>query len=76
MSQSLDTQAAFVLHLRVEGRSREVPLAALDLSPESTDAQIKQAAAGYLNRPVADLSDYVVVRHKAAIVVRPEAVYG
>jgi hypothetical protein len=65
-----------VLHLRFAGRSSEVPLAALRLSMSSSDLQIKQAAARYLDQPLAALDDYLVVRHERAIVARPEAIYG
>jgi hypothetical protein len=65
-----------VLHLRFAGRSAEVPLAALRLSMTSSDQQIKQAAARFLDQPPSALDSYVIVRHDRAIVARPEAIYG
>jgi hypothetical protein len=71
----LDTGDA-VVHVRFEGRSVEVPLASLELSREATDAEIKRALTALLDRPMDFFDEYVVVRYPAAIVVRPEAVYG
>jgi hypothetical protein len=76
MSQITQGQTPDVLHLRFNGRSDELSLQALGLSPQSDDDQIKQALATYLERPLRELDRYVVARHRAAIVVRPEAIYG
>jgi len=65
-----------MLHLRFEGRSTEVPLAALDLGLQDSDAQIKRAVAAHLGCDVRALHHYVIVRHHGSIVVRPEAIYG
>ncbi len=65
-----------VVHVRLDGRSEEVPLAALDLPLGADDAQVKEAVARYLQRAGHDLERHVVVRPNSAIIVRPEAVYG
>ena len=64
------------LHVRFDGRSEEMPCAALDLAPHATDAEIKRSLEGRFDRPSGYFGRHVVVRHGDAIVVRPEAVYG
>ena len=76
MIDTIRDQTAHVLHFRFEGRSAEMPLESVGLNLQSTDEQIKQALATHLDRSVCALHGYVVVRHRAAIVVRPEAIYG
>jgi hypothetical protein len=76
MIQTTDGLNPDVLHVRFAGRSDELSLQALGVNVGSSDDQIKLALAKHLARPVQDLETYVVVRHRAAIVVRPEAVYG
>ena len=68
--------AATVVHVRIDGRSEEVPLAALDLPLGADDTQVKAAVRRYLRRSDQDLERHVVVRTSNAIIVRPEAVYG
>ncbi|MBX9668700.1 MAG: hypothetical protein K2X93_13825 [Candidatus Obscuribacterales bacterium] len=66
-----------ILHLRFEGRSREIALDILDVGPASTDERIAQAVASYLDVSVAKLRGYVVERHdNGNITMRPEAVFG
>ena len=76
MTQLVRENSIRTLHVRFEGRSEEISFAALDLNPQATDGQIKQAAASYFDRPAGYFDSYVVVRHKDATVLRPEAVYG
>lgn len=76
VTQSVRNTMQQMLHVRLDGQSAELPLAALDLSPEAADQQIKQAVARHFGRPATALGHYVVVRHTGAIVVRPEAIYG
>lgn len=65
-----------IVHVRYNGRSDELQLAALDLPGNANDAQIKQAVANYLDLALHALDHYVVVRTSSAIIVRPEAIYG
>jgi hypothetical protein len=66
-----------VVHIRFEGRSRDIPLGSLDLGPHASDGEIKQVLARYLEVPVEKLRDYVVDRHATGnLTVRPEAVFG
>jgi hypothetical protein len=72
-----ETRHAAVLHVRFEGTSRDLPLAALDVGPQSSDAAVKCALAQHLEVPVARLQPYVVDRHETGnLTVRPEAVFG
>ena len=76
MTQLVQDTNQQMLHLRFNGRSDELSLAALGLTPEATDEQIRAALAAHLDCSPAALADHVIVRHQTAIVVRPEAIYG
>ena len=66
-----------VLHIRFEGRSFDIPLADLDVGTMSSDADVKNSLAAYLNVPVEKFRDYTVDRHDTGnLTVRPEAVFG
>ena len=66
-----------VLHIRFEGRSFDIPLSDLDVGALSSDTQIKQALAQYLDVPEHKFRHYVVDRHETGnLTVRPEAVFG
>jgi hypothetical protein len=65
------------VHVRFEGHSQDVPLRALDLSPQADDAAVRRALAAHLQISPARLRDYVIDRHPSGnLTVRPEAVYG
>jgi hypothetical protein len=64
------------VHVRVNGRSDEIALAALSLQADATDVQIKVAVARHLDLPATALAGHVIVRTSQAIIVRPEAIYG
>jgi hypothetical protein len=64
------------VHVRVDGRSKEIPLAQLNVAQNSTDSQLKDAVACYLDLPVDSLGSHVIVRTTQAIIIRPEALYG
>lgn len=66
-----------VLHLRFEGRSRDIPLDVLDVGVAATDIAIKTAVARFVEVPTAQLDGYVVERHENGnLTLRPEAVFG
>ncbi len=66
-----------LLHLRFEGRSREIALDVLDVGVASTDAAVRNAVATFLDIPVSNLQAYVVERHENGnLTLRPEAVFG
>ncbi|GCE28404.1 hypothetical protein KDA_38880 [Dictyobacter alpinus] len=64
------------VHVRVNGRSEELPFAQLGIAQNSTDSQFKDAVARYLDLPTDSLTDHVIVRTTQAIIIRPEALYG
>ncbi len=66
-----------MVHVRFDGRSWTVLASALNISARSSDAEVKQAVAAYLEVAVIELAPYVVERHATGnITVRPEAVFG
>ena len=66
-----------MLHVRLDGRSFDVPLADLDVGPESKDRDIKNRLAGYLGMENARLGDHAVDRHpNGNLTIRPHAVFG
>ena len=68
---------AAVLHIRFEGRSVDIPLGDLDVGPMSSDNDLKQAVARYLDVPVDRFRHYIVDRHETGnLTIRPEAVFG
>lgn len=74
MAQMLEST---MVHVRFDGRSWTVPATALSISALSSDAEVKQAVAAYLEIPPAQLAAYVVERYETGnITVRPEAVFG
>lgn len=64
------------LHIRFAGRSEDLDLAALGLPADADDAALRAAIASRYEQPLAALADYVVVRERRAIIVRPVAFYG
>ena len=47
-----------------------------DLDRQATDEQIKRALVAHFDCPPRSFDRHAIVRHAAAIVVRPEAIYG
>lgn len=65
------------LHIRFEGKSRDIPLSEIDIGVASTDEQVKNAVANFLDTEVSKLENYVVERHaNGNFTIRPEAVFG
>ena len=65
------------LHIRFEGRSIDIDIDQLDIGPESTDNQVREAVAAYMEVPLQKLQRFAVDRHATGnITVRPEAVFG
>ena len=66
-----------VLHIRFEGRSVDIPLGDLDVGRLSSDRQIKDATARYLDVPSREFQHYVIDRHETEnLTIRPQAVFG
>ena len=69
--------ATQTLHIRVAGRSLDVPLSDLDLGDLSEDREITTATARYLGVAPGSLSDHVVDRHETGnLTIRPQAIFG
>ncbi len=65
------------VHIRFDGRSWDVPFRSLDIGDASSDDEIREALAQYLDVSVRKLASYVVERHASGnMTVRPEAVFG
>ena len=66
-----------IVHIRFEGKSQDIPVSQLDIGRASSDEEIKQAVANFLDTEVGKLENYVIERHaNGNFTVRPEAVFG
>ncbi|HEY9731548.1 MAG TPA: hypothetical protein V6C89_06530 [Drouetiella sp.] len=71
------TDSAAVLHLRFQGRSRDIALDVLSLTASSADDQVRHAVAQFVDVAVTDFNHTVVERHaNGNLTLRPEAVFG
>ena len=76
MSQLTSAQEHFV-HVRFEGQSWDIAFSVLDLGDFSSDQDVRQALANYLQVPLNKFASYIVQRHaNGNITLRPEAVFG
>lgn len=65
------------LHVRLDGRSFDLPLADLHLGTDSRDREIKNRLAEYLEVTPARLNDHRIDRHaNGNVTLRPNAIYG
>lgn len=65
------------VHIRFEGRSWDILCRDLDVSPMSTDEQVRRALANYFGVEIGKFRAYVIERHaNGNMTVRPEAVFG
>ncbi len=65
------------LHIRFDGRSWDIPFRTLEIGDASSDTEVREALARYLDVSVRKLGPYVVERHtNGNMTVRPEAVFG
>lgn len=66
-----------VIHIRFEGKSQDIPVSELDIGETSSDADIKNAIAGFLDVEAEKLENYAVEHHaNGNYTIRPEAVFG
>ncbi|NJN15003.1 MAG: hypothetical protein HC822_01170 [Oscillochloris sp.] len=65
-----------VVHVRFNGRSEQLDFAALDLTPDAGDAELRAAIAQRYQCELRTLDEYVIVREPQAIIIRPIAYYG
>ncbi len=76
MDDRLQEQECTV-HIRYEGRSWDLVAVQLGIYPASTDGEVREAVARFLEVPVVKLSVYVVERYaNGNITLRPQAVFG
>lgn len=69
--------AGALLHVRVQGRSRDIALDLLNITPASPDEAIRNAVGNFMELPPAQLQHTVIERHENGnITLRPEAVFG
>lgn len=72
-----DTARGPVLHVRVQGRSRDIALDLLGINSSSPDENIRSAVAAFMEIAPAMLGNTVIERHENGnLTVRPEAVFG
>jgi len=65
------------VHVRFEGHSYDIQAAEFNLSPQSSDAEVRLALAMFFEVPISRLMPYVIERHgNGNLTVRPEAVFG
>lgn len=68
---------AHVLHLRFQGRSRDISLDTLGVDSTTPDGEIRAAVARFIEMPLTEFALTVVERHESGhITLRPEAVFG
>lgn len=66
-----------LLHLRFEGKSREIAFDILDIGTASTDEAVRAAVAAFLDINPARLTGTVLERHENGnMTLRPEALFG
>ncbi len=66
-----------IVHVRFEGRSRDITFATLDVGDQSSDQDVRNALALYFDVPERKFAPYIVERHtNGNLTVRPEAVFG
>ena len=64
------------LHLRFDGQSNDIPLDELDVGDLSTEDEVKQSVASYMNVPVEKLETYKLDKTEDSMTLRPNAVFG
>jgi hypothetical protein len=66
-----------VLHLRFQGRSRDIALDTLAIKAGTADDAVKQAVARFIDVALSDFDSTVIERHaNGNLTLRPEAVFG
>ncbi|MFN8554197.1 MAG: hypothetical protein U0103_22195 [Candidatus Obscuribacterales bacterium] len=72
-----DNGTATVLHLRFQGRSRDIALEALGVTAATADKDIRNAVAQFVDVALQDFDHTVIERHgNGNMTLRPEAVFG
>jgi len=75
---NLGVAAGPQIHIRVEGRSYDIPLRELDIGDHSTDEQVRTAAAEHIGVPIGKLRGFHIDRNAATgdMQMTPPAVFG
>ncbi|HEY9776073.1 MAG TPA: hypothetical protein V6C81_20085 [Planktothrix sp.] len=68
--------AGAVIHVRVNGRSRDIALDTLGLSASSADDAVRNAVANFMELAPANLSAVIERHENGNMTLRPEAVFG
>jgi len=73
---TVDTHGAMV-HVRVQGRSRDIAIDLLGINSNSSDESVRSAVALFMEMNLEQLHNTVVERHaNGNLTVRPPAVFG
>lgn len=65
------------VHIRYEGQSYDVTFDDLDIGDMSSDVEVRNAVASFLNAPANKLSNFAIDRNaEGEITLRPQAVFG
>lgn len=74
----MDTLRLPQVHIRFNGISYDTDYADLDLTEDSNDNVIREAAARYLDAPASKLTNFVIDRNTETgdITIHPQAVFG
>ena len=71
------TDATPIMHVRVQGRSRDIALDLLGVTGASSDEAIRAAVGNFMELPPQILASTVIERHENGnMTLRPEAVFG
>lgn len=67
-----------LLHIRYNGTSHDIDFAEVDLGDISSDADIRAAAARYLEQPVEKLNGFQIDKNTESgdVTLRPQAIFG
>lgn len=67
-----------LVHIRIDGRSLDIPMDDIDIGFASSDTEIKQAVAEFVQVPVSKLQNFAIERNELedSITLRPNAVFG
>ena len=76
-NRATEERTSPVIHVRVQGRSRDVALDMLDIGQGSSDEAVRESLARFLELDPALFKDTVIERHENGnMTLRPEALFG
>lgn len=80
--QELDIMALDVaannrrVHIMWDGETFDIDFNSLDIGDQSSDTEVREAVASYLDVPVPKIASYTVDRTEVDFTLRPQAVFG